>query len=82
MSTSRWFDDVPVLGKLLPQHAGNIAADPSLKNGCIKITLEHSRVAAYPGGGMHQVLFDFYAQNHLPGEVEHLHFNATLARIS
>jgi len=59
------------------QHAGNIAADPALKNGRIKITLDRLRVSAYPGGGMHRVLFDFYAQNQVPGEVEHLHFNAT-----
>jgi hypothetical protein len=59
------------------RHAGNIAADPALKNGRIKITLDRLRVAAYPGGGMHRVLFDFYAQNQVPGEVEHLHFNAT-----
>jgi hypothetical protein len=44
------------------QHAGNIAADPALKNSHIKITLDRLRVAAYPGGGMHRVLFDFYAQ--------------------
>jgi len=59
------------------QHAGNIAADPSLKNSHVKITLDRLRVAAYPGGGMHRVLFDFYAQNQVPGEVEHLHFNLT-----
>jgi hypothetical protein len=38
-------------------------------------------VAAYPGSGTHLVLFDFYAQNQVPGAAdgtpEHLHFNAT-----
>lgn len=34
-------------------------------------------MAAYPGSGTHRVLFDFYAQNQVPGDVEHLHFNAT-----
>jgi hypothetical protein len=63
---------------LLPiRHAGNIAADLALKNSRIKITLDRLRVAAYPGGGTHRVLFDFYAQNQVPGDVEHLHFNAT-----
>src|SRR5207249_4800678 len=33
------------------------------------------RVAKYPGGGMHTVLFDFYAQNQVQGQVEHLHFS-------
>lgn len=58
-------------------HAGNVAADETLKNGRIKITLDRLRVADYPGGGTHRVLFDFYAQNQVPGQVEHLHFNAT-----
>jgi len=59
------------------RHAGNIAADLSLKNSRIKITLDRLRAAAYPGGGTHRVLFDFYAQNEVQGGVEHLHFNAT-----
>jgi hypothetical protein len=63
---------------LLPiRHAGNIAADASLKGARIKITLDRLRVASYPGGGTHRVLFDFYAQNQVAGDVEHLHFNAT-----
>jgi hypothetical protein len=59
------------------RHAGNVPADPTLKNSRIKITLDRLRVAAYPGRGMHRVLFDFYAQHQVPGDVEHLHFNAT-----
>lgn len=63
---------------MLPiSHAGNIAADTSLKNARIKIALDRLRVADYPGGGTHRVLFDFYAQNQVVGSVEHLHFNAT-----
>ena len=34
------------------------------------------RVADYPGGGEHRVLFDFYARNQVPGASEDLHFNA------
>jgi hypothetical protein len=64
--------------ELLPiQHAGNIVADPTLKNSRIKITLDRLRVADYPGSAMHRVLFDFYAQNQVPGNTEHLHFNLT-----
>jgi hypothetical protein len=59
------------------RHAGNVPADVTLKNSRIKITLDRLRVAAYPGGGTHRVLFDFYAQNQVPGGTEHLHFNAT-----
>jgi hypothetical protein len=59
------------------RHAGAIAADPSLRGARIKVTLDRLRIAEYPGGGTHHVLFDFYAQNQVAGEVEHLHFNAT-----
>jgi hypothetical protein len=59
------------------RHAGSIAPDPTLKNSRIRITLDRLRCAAYPGGGTHRVLFDFYAQNQVPDQVEHLHFNAT-----
>jgi hypothetical protein len=144
MSTAKWFDDLPVIGKLPPaeaaaklrelgdhaatalapepfevmrgpvdfgvrglwpfqdkpwqhtahafgylapaapgnqplpiQHAGNIPPDTTLKNSRIKITLDRLRVASYPGGGIHRILFDFYAQNQVPNGVEHLHFNST-----
>jgi hypothetical protein len=59
------------------RHAGNITADLGLKNARIKITLDRLRVASYPGGGLHRVLFDFYAQNQVAGGAEDLHFNAT-----
>jgi hypothetical protein len=58
------------------KHAGNIPADTALKNARVNITLNHLRVAEYPGKGTHNILFDFYAQNQLLGNVEHLHFNA------
>lgn len=58
------------------RHAGSIPADIALKNARIKITRDHLRVAEYPGRGMHNILFDFYAQNQISGSVEHLHFNA------
>ncbi len=64
--------------KPLPiQYAGNIQADAALKQNRIKITLDRLRVADYPGSGLHQILFDFYAQNQVPGNIEHLHFTAT-----
>ena len=60
------------------RHAGNIQADPTLRNARIKIALDRLRVADYPGGGTHRVLLDFYAQNQVKGRsAEHLHFNAT-----
>jgi hypothetical protein len=58
-------------------HVGSIGPQPHLKNTRIKITLNRLRVAGYPGGGTHRVLFDFYAQNQLPGVTEELHINST-----
>jgi hypothetical protein len=57
-------------------HAGNIRPDLSLKNERVKITLAGMRAAGYPGSGSRRVLLDFYAQNQLRRDTEHLHFNA------
>jgi hypothetical protein len=63
---------------LLPiRHAGNLKADPSLKGAPLRITLDRLRVAQYPGGGTHHVLFDFYARHQTATGAEDLHFNAT-----
>jgi len=59
------------------RHAGAIKADASLKGARLKITLDRLRIAEYPGGGTHHILFDFYAQTQIVGNLEHLHFNAT-----
>lgn len=59
------------------QSASSITFDPALKNSRIKVVLNVLQVASYPGGGTHQILFDFYAQNHLAGISEDLHFNNT-----
>lgn len=58
-------------------HPGAIAPDLSLKNGRINITLNRLRIAAYPGRGRRQVLFDFSAQNQLSTGAEDAHFNMT-----
>jgi hypothetical protein len=55
---------------------GEAQADPSLKNARINVALNTLRVADYPGGGTHRILFDFYARNQVPGVSEDLHFNA------
>jgi hypothetical protein len=59
------------------QPAGEINADESLRNARIKISLNRLRVAAYPGGGTHNILFDFYANNQVVGGSEDVHFNRT-----
>lgn len=58
-------------------NAGSIEPDTSLSGKRINITLDFLRVASYPGFGNHTVLFDFFAKNQLPKEVEPVHFNAT-----
>ncbi|MDX6497480.1 MAG: hypothetical protein QOG23_740 [Blastocatellia bacterium] len=85
--TRAWQHTSHVFGYLSPtlsqektvaiRHAGTIDSDPTLKNSRIKITLDRLRVADYPGSGTHRVLFDFYAQNQVRHEVQHVHFNAS-----
>jgi hypothetical protein len=59
-------------------HAGNMNADDTLKNGRITIRLNTMRIADYPGKGIHRVLFDFSADNHIDGQqVEKLRFTQT-----
>lgn len=68
----------PCGGDFLPiRHAGNIEAQTALIGSRVKITLDRLRVASYPGRGTHRILFDFYAQNQVEMQTEHLHFNAT-----
>ena len=67
----------PLRGSRAIESVGNIEADESLKGARLKIALNRLRVADYPGRGMHRILFDFYARNQVPGQVEDLHFNAT-----
>jgi len=81
MCTSHAFGFIPAgskankNGSIEIKHAGNIEPDTSLKNSRIKITLDRLRVAKYPGSGMHNILFDFSAQNQLKENAENLHFN-------
>jgi hypothetical protein len=56
---------------------GQAPASPELKNTRLNITLNALRVAHYPGGGVHRVLFDFSATNQLPTGGEEVHFNST-----
>lgn len=57
------------------KEAGNIQPDASLKGARIKITLDRLRVFRYPGGGVHQVLFDFYGQHQTTTASEDIHFS-------
>jgi hypothetical protein len=59
------------------QAIGTVQADPALRGARVKIALNQLRVADYPGGGTHRVLFDFYDRNQVRGGAEELHFNAT-----
>jgi hypothetical protein len=59
------------------QHVGQVVPDPSLKDARLRITLDGLRVADYPGGGIHRVLFNFFVQNRTGTGVEDVNFNAT-----
>lgn len=67
---------VPSPGGAPIEDAGSIAPDLTLRGKRVTVRLDRLSVAAYPGGGLHRVLFDFYAQNQPTRAVEHLHFNA------
>lgn len=78
--TAHTFGYLPPLSETVPltiQHVSNISPDSTLKNARIKITLDRLRIADYPGGGTHLILFDFYAQNQVKDHAEDLHFNIT-----
>jgi hypothetical protein len=59
------------------RHVGEVEPDPSLKDARLRITLDGLRVADYPGGGIHRVLFNFFVQNRTGTGVEDVNFNAT-----
>jgi hypothetical protein len=70
--------DGPATGMVTIQNAENISADANLRNTSLKITLDRLRVYEYPGNGIHQILFDFYAQHQAAaGQEQALHFNQT-----
>jgi hypothetical protein len=59
--------------------AGNLAPDRSLVGQQIKITLNQLRVADYPGGSEHRILFEFAAWNQAAdAKAEDAHFNIYL----
>ena len=58
-------------GKLVA--AGQLQPDRDLTR--VNVRLNTLRCASYPGGGIHHVLFDFYAENHVQGAVESAHFS-------
>jgi hypothetical protein len=78
--TAHAFGHVSTTGALdtRPIHfAGNIEPDKSLIGVPIKVTLDRLRVADYPGGSTHTILFDFYARNQTADKIqEPLHFNS------
>lgn len=58
--------------------ATSIPADTSLIGAHLKITLAQLRIAAYPGSGEHQVLFQFSAKNQTAAEAELVRFGMTV----
>lgn len=61
------------------EHAGTIKPSTDLKNKRVTIALDRLRVYEYPGRGIHNVLFNFYAEHHVSaeGEAEQVNFAQT-----
>lgn len=59
------------------KHAGSIEPDESLRGERIRVTLDRLRAADYPGGGIHRVMVDFYAEHQATEVTEKLHFTQT-----
>lgn len=81
-----WQHTNHVVGYIAPAQGGsttardlidstNITPDQLLKDQAIKVTLDRLRVFAYPGGGVHSILFDFYGQHQAAGAAEDIHFS-------
>ncbi|PSB04984.1 hypothetical protein C7B64_01745 [Merismopedia glauca CCAP 1448/3] len=58
-------------------HPSAIEADPTLKNSRINIRLDRLRVYKYPGGGTHNVMVTFEAQNQVGNVQEAVSFSQT-----
>lgn len=56
---------------------GRVPVDKSLIGRRVNISLNYLRIAQYPGGGTHRVLFDFYVRNQSATTSEEVHFNST-----
>lgn len=59
------------------QSLRTMKADPGLKGERLRISLSGLRVADYPGGGIHRVLFNFFTQNRTNSGLDDVNFNAT-----
>jgi hypothetical protein len=77
--TSHSFGFVPAgaSGPAAIQSVNEIEPEPNLKELRLRISLDGLRVADYPGGGTHRVLFNFFAQNRTETGLEDVNFNAT-----
>jgi hypothetical protein len=77
--TSHSFGFIPegASGPNAIQHVSEVEPDPSLKDARLRVALNGLRVADYPGGGTHRVLFNFFTQNRTETGVEDVNFNAT-----
>ena len=54
-----------------------VEADDSLKNSQLVIRLDRLRAASYPGGGSHQVLFEFTSDHRTAKGLQQVRFNTT-----
>jgi hypothetical protein len=59
-------------------HPATIPAEKDLQGANINVSLDRLNVADYPGSGIHNILFDFYAENYINSSTEKIHFNILL----
>jgi hypothetical protein len=77
--TSHGFGFIPdgASGLKVIKHVSEVESEPSLKDARLRVSLNGLRVADYPGGGIHRVLFNFFTRNQTDTGVEDVNFNAT-----
>jgi hypothetical protein len=77
--TSHTFGFIPAgaSGASTIWRVNEVEADLALKDTRLRISLDGLRVADYPGGGIHRVLFNFFVQNQTSAGPEDVNFSAT-----
>jgi len=80
--TQHQFGFIPLLSTVAPgtsqlsvTQVSSVTPDSTLKSGSITVTLDRLRVAGYPGGGRHNILFTYTTQNQATSGTEDAKFS-------